>query len=140
MARYMLDTNIFAFLADEKDRLTDDVLSILTDVSNLFYMSAESVKELVMLFKAKKIFQKKWKTAEDMIDAITHKYGVTIFPVDVPVVKRMSQLEPNTAENHKDPSDLIIIAHSMVMKMTLISSDRKFPFYQKQGLNLITNF
>ena len=140
MARFMLDTNIFAFLADERDRLTHDVSAILDDVSNMLYMSSESVKELVVAFKNKGLLAKRWKTVREMIDAIDEEYGITVLPVDVPIVKRMAELESNTAESHNDPSDLIIIAHSMTMKMPLISSDRKFPFYQKQGLDLITNF
>ena len=140
MARYMLDTNIFAYLADEKDRLTRDVFAILDDVSNMLYMSSESVKELVVAFKNKGLLAKRWKTVREMIDAIDEEYGITVLPVDVPIVKRMAELESNTAESHNDPSDLIIIAHSMVMKMPLISSDRKFPFYRNQGLDLITNF
>lgn len=140
MARYMLDANIFAFYVEERDRLSGDVLAILSDYGNLLYMSSESVKELVWIHRNKKVLAKSWKTQIDMINAIEDEYRILIVPVDANVVKKMSQLEPNTAESHNDPSDLVIIAHSMVMKMPLISSDRKFPFYRNQGLDLITNF
>ena len=46
-------------------------------------------------------------------------------------------LLPNEAENHKDPSDHLIISHAMTNKMPLISRDRKFHFYKAQGLDLI---
>ena len=42
-------------------------------------------------------------------------------------------------QDHKDPFDHIIIAQAISHKMTLISSDTKFPFYRKQGLRLIEN-
>lgn len=45
----------------------------------------------------------------------------------------------NEAENHRDTTDLLIIAHAITEKLTLISSDRKFPFYREQGLELIYN-
>ena len=35
------------------------------------------------------------------------------------------------------PSDHIIISHAITERLTLISSDTKFPFYRNQGLNLI---
>ncbi|MBQ4407417.1 MAG: type II toxin-antitoxin system VapC family toxin [Bacteroidales bacterium] len=140
MARYMLDTNIFAFYVEEEDRLSQDVYAILEDYGNKLYMSSESIKELVWIHRNKNVLRKTWKTPLEMINAIEDEYRISIVPVDVNVLKRMSQLEPNTAESHNDPSDLIIIAHSMVMKMPLISSDRKFPFYRNQGLDLITNF
>ncbi len=41
--------------------------------------------------------------------------------------------------DHRDPSDHIIISHAMTLKMPLISSDTKFGFYAKQGLDLIIN-
>ena len=44
------------------------------------------------------------------------------------------------AEKHYDPSDHIIIAHAITMGMPLISSDKKFPFYREQGLDLVANF
>jgi len=34
----------------------------------------------------------------------------------------------------------IIIAQAISHRMTLISSDTKFPFYRKQGLDLIVNY
>ena len=136
----MLDTNIFAFYVEEEDRLSQDVYAILEDYGNKLYMSSESIKELVWIHRNKNVLRKTWKTPLEMINAIEDEYRITIVPVDANVVKRMAELESNTAESHNDPSDLIIIAHSMVMKMPLISSDRKFPFYRNQGLDLITNF
>ena len=140
MARYMLDTNIFAFYVEEEDRLSQDVYAILEDYGNKLYMSSESIKELVWIHRNKNVLRKTWKTPLEMINAIEDEYRISIVPVDANVVKRMAELESNTAESHNDPSDLVIIAHSMVMKMPLISSDRKFPFYRNQGLDLITNF
>ena len=136
----MLDTNIFAFYVEEEDRLSQDVYAILEDYGNKLYMSSESIKELVWIHRNKNVLRKTWKTPLEMINAIEDEYRISIVPVDANVVKRMAELESNTAESHNDPSDLIIIAHSMVMKMPLISSDRKFPFYRNQGLDLITNF
>ena len=48
-----------------------------------------------------------------------------------------AKLEP--AKDHKDPSDHIIIAQSISDKIPVISSDRKFKLYEKQGLQLIFN-
>ena len=41
---------------------------------------------------------------------------------------------------HKDPYDHIIIAQALSHRMTLVSSDKKFPFYRRQGLQLIANY
>ena len=38
-----------------------------------------------------------------------------------------------------DPSDHVIIAHAITNRMPLVSSDRKFKFYEDQGLELVFN-
>lgn len=45
----------------------------------------------------------------------------------------------NEAQGHKDPSDHVIIAHAMTEHLPLISSDTRFEFHRKQGLDLIFN-
>ncbi|MBQ9671821.1 MAG: hypothetical protein IJV34_03090 [Prevotella sp.] len=39
----------------------------------------------------------------------------------------------------RDPSDHVIIAHAITNGMPLVSSDRKFKFYEDQGLELVFN-
>ena len=43
------------------------------------------------------------------------------------------------AAKHTDTSDHLIIAHAITEHLPLISSDGKFDFYCKQGLNFIFN-
>ena len=50
-----------------------------------------------------------------------------------------SELELNIAQDHKDPSDHVIIAHAITENIPLVSDDGKFEFYRKQGLDLILN-
>lgn len=50
-----------------------------------------------------------------------------------------AQLRINEAQGHKDPSDHVIIAHAITEHLPLISSDTRFEFYRKQGLDLIFN-
>lgn len=48
-----------------------------------------------------------------------------------------AKLLPNEVEDHKDPSDHLIISHAITNRIPLISRDRKFRFYENQGLDLI---
>ena len=139
MNRYLLDTNIFVYAVEDRDSLSSDVLAILEDYESVFYMSAESIKELIVAFRNKKLLNKKWTTPYDMVRSITEDYYITVLPVDNEVMKTYSSLELNHEENHKDPSDHIIISHAMTLKMPLISSDHKFLYYKRQGLELIYN-
>ena len=38
-----------------------------------------------------------------------------------------------------DTTDILIIAHAITERLTLISSDRKFKFYENQGLSFVYN-
>ena len=48
-----------------------------------------------------------------------------------------SDLEINLSQKHKDPSDHVIISHAITERLPLLSSDSKFKFYRKQGLDFV---
>lgn len=137
--RYMIDTNIFVFLVTDLSQLDKDVKGIIQDYSNTLHISAESVKELIVAYNNKGLLTKKWKTAEEMVSAIEDEYYIKILPVSKEHMKTYSKLSINSIDDHKDPSDHVIISHAITSKIPLISSDHRFPYYQKQGLDLIFN-
>lgn len=49
--RYLIDTHIFIWYAKERDRLSRDVLAILEDYDNQIYLSSESLREFVLLWR-----------------------------------------------------------------------------------------
>ena len=137
--RYLLDTNIYVYFTLDNDLLSDEVYAILDDPSNLLCISAESVRELIVAYNNKGLFNKRWKTAEDMVRAIEEYYYIEILPLQKEVMHTYSRLRLNTSMNHKDPSDHVIISHAITLKMPLISSDTRFAYYRRQGLNFIYN-
>lgn len=137
--RYLIDTNIFIYLSTEYERLSPDVHAILNEADSLMLISAESVRELIVAYKNKGWGNKKWKTAEDMVRSIEETYFVEILPIQKEVMRTYSRLRINNSQNHSDPSDHVIISHAITLKMPLISSDTRFDFYRKQGLDLIFN-
>ena len=140
MARLLLDTNIIVFLlTNEDDSLCRDVRAILEDYDNEFLISMESVKELLVAYRTKNLLTKFFKTPTQMIESIQRDYNIRVLQVDMEVMRTMSALTINEAQEHYDPSDHVIIAHAITLKLPLISSDSKFSFYQSQGLDLIYN-
>ena len=137
--RYMIDTNIFVFLVNDLSQLSKDVESIIQDYSNTLHISAESVKELIVAYNNKRLFTNKWKSAEEMVAAIEDEYYVKILPLGKEHMNTYSRLSINSIDDHKDPSDHVIISHAITNKIPLISSDRRFPYYTDQGLDLIFN-
>lgn len=137
--RYLLDTNIYIFLISDKESLHPDILAMLSEPDALWCISTESVRELIVAYNNKGWGNKKWKSAEDMVRAIEETYFVEVLPVQKEVMHTYSRLRINNSQNHRDPSDHVIISHAMTLKMPLISSDTRFDYYRKQGFDFIFN-
>lgn len=136
----MLDTNIFIYYAIDRELLTQNVRKLLLDYDNQLLISMESVKELIVAYRVKNLLPQRWNSPIEMIESIANDFGIQILPVDMNVMRTYANLQLNTTQDHKDPSDHVIISHAITLKLPLISSDHKFTFYKKQGLDLIENF
>ena len=137
--KILIDTCIYIHFATDRSLLSKDVLALLEDYDNTICVSAETPRELVIQYNNKKLVAKYWKSARDMVDAIQRDYYINILPLREEHMKTYSELELNMAQDHKDPSDHVIIAHAITEHLPLISDDSKFEFYRKQGLDLILN-
>lgn len=137
--RVLIDTCIFIHYAIDHSQLSNDVLALLTDYDNTICVSAETPRELVIQFNNGKVVSKFWKTARAMIDSIQNEFFINILPLKEEHMKTYSDMIINTAQDHKDPSDHVIIAHAITEHLPLITDDGKFEFYKGQGLDLILN-
>lgn len=135
--RYMLDTCAFIDATTDYELLGKDVCAIMEDYDNQFCISIETVKEIILKYKARKLWNDIWPTAENIVDSIISDYRFTVLPMSEDQLRTYANLQPNESEGHKDPSDHIIISHAITNKIPLISRDRKFWFYKNQGLDLI---
>lgn len=71
--------------------------------------------------------------------SVEDEFGIRVLRIGKEHMLTYSRLRLNDVADHKDPSDHVIISHAMTERMPLISSDRKFVFYRKQGLELVLN-
>ncbi|MCL2042272.1 MAG: type II toxin-antitoxin system VapC family toxin [Bacteroidales bacterium] len=134
--RYLIDTNIFIdFVVD--DYVSADILELITNYENVIYISSESIKEFVHLVQTERIILKKDFRSFDVFDLIENIFGFHVKYVSKEHLRTLADLE--LVENHNDPNDRLIISQAITEKMPLISSDTKFPKYQKHGLDLIYN-
>ena len=65
--RVLLDTNIFVYMSTDPEYLSWDVLSLLKEPDTLLYISAESVRELIVGYRNKGLCSKRWKTVDAMV-------------------------------------------------------------------------
>ena len=137
--RLLLDTNIYVYMVSDINSLTNDVRAVIEDFENLKYLSIVSLQELITAFRSKGLLSNIWKNESEMIEFVLHDPSVVVDNIDEHVIRSLAELEINESQEHKDPFDHIIIAQALSPKMTLVSSDTKFPFYRRQGLQLIEN-
>ncbi|MGC4128858.1 MAG: type II toxin-antitoxin system VapC family toxin [Bergeyella sp.] len=136
--RYLLDTNILAFLViGDKDSISADVSEIISDYSNQICTSSIAVFELIQLYKAGKVKPKAFKSAIEIQNAIENQLYIKVLPFGNQQTATLAELVP--VENHKDPFDHAIISHAISEKLTLVSSDRQFEKYTSQKLNFVFN-
>lgn len=74
--RYLLDTHIFLYLAQDNEYLDRNVTALLQDYDNTFYVSAETLRKLVIGYNNRSFSTKKWKTCEELIKAVTSDFGI----------------------------------------------------------------
>ena len=136
--RYYLDTNILIYvLSESKNDICLAVKNILVDYSNTFFASSVAVEELIFLHKIGKVDFRKYKTIEELISRLRSLYGIeTVFFNNFHYKQYLSL---QIVENHKDMNDHLIISQAISDKIPLISSDSKFPFYEKQELKCVFN-
>ena len=137
--RVLIDTCIFVFMISDEERLSPDVATILSDYDTELCLSMESVRELVIAYRNNSFNTRRWRTATDLIRSISDEYFITILTVGFETMATYARLRINEAEGHHDPSDHIIISQALTEHLPLITSDHKFKFYKKQGLDLIYN-
>lgn len=139
MTRYLLDTNIFIFLATDVSRINNDVLMLLNEPDALISISSASVMEMVVGYNNHSFDTRRWKNAQQMVESIEEEFYIEILPFKEEHLITFARLRANIAKGHKDPFDHMIISHAITEKMTLVSSDQRFPFYRRQGLSLLYN-
>ena len=137
MKRLLLDTCVVVEMLHNAKGMDKSVKALLDDPEYTLCVSFETIREIVVLSNNNKLRSKDWKSAKEIIRHVVNDLGIEVLPLRLDVGDTYSQLQLNTEMNHYDPCDHIIISHAITEHIPLLSSDRKFPFYRSQGLELI---
>ena len=106
------------------------------DPVNVFYASYVAVKEAIHLLKQEKIKIPKQQKTKTVLSLLNEAH-IDIVPVSKEHLSVYETL--NYTQGHNDPNDMLIIAQAISDKIPVISSDKYFKFYEKQGLKLFYN-
>jgi PIN domain nuclease of toxin-antitoxin system len=134
MKKYLLDTHILIWLLTDSPDLQAPIKTILQNRTNEFYVSHESLREIVIKAKLKRAdFQLNGVTIADIANALRQTLGVKLLPSKVVHLAKLEALIPV----HNDPFDHLLISQAIAERLILISHDGNFPFYESQGLKLL---
>ena len=139
MREYLLDTHILIWLLkDNKIRLNSNIREDIEFFQHTYYVSVESLREIVILQSLRKI---EFNFSLEKIIAILSERQINILPIEVSHIKALEKLPILTinGKKHEDPFDRMLLSQSIAGKYTIVSSDSKFPFYKEHGLKLLVN-
>ena len=72
--RYLIETNIIVYMLSNHNLLDKDVKELIAEPDALLYASAESAKELVVAYRHKGLFSKRWKSPEHMLRSMEDEH------------------------------------------------------------------
>lgn len=138
--RYYLDTNILVFLLTEREEeICSEVKREISDYGNMLMASSVCAHELIHLCQIGKLSFKKGTKEPSPSEVLSwlDDMGIEIVTVNKRHLQRFSELPIHT--DHRDPNDRLIISQAIADRIALISSDRKFEWYRRYGLDFMFN-
>ena len=133
MKKYLIDTHIFLWLIFDPDKIAQKKLAILKNPKNKIYIASITFWEISLKYNLGKLELQ--GLTPDKLPKLAEEMRLDVLEIDQDVMASFYQL--SQVEGHKDPFDRIIIWKCIQDNITLISQDRKFPAYEKLGLNFI---
>lgn len=133
--RYLLDTHVLIWFITQDSQLKPTIKAVLFDQTNEFYVSHESLREIVIKAKLNKPDFKLLQgiTISDIAITLQETLGVKLLASKVMHMRQLEELIPI----HNDPFDHLLICQAITENLILISHDGNFPLYQEQGLQLL---
>jgi PIN domain nuclease of toxin-antitoxin system len=125
--KYLLDTHIILWIAEDSPRLSETVRGALTDKASEKYVSVVSAWEVALKLGTGKLqveggLQKYFE--------IIDNYGFATLAVEREYLRQLF----NLPEHHKDPFDRLLVATAITESMVLITADKNIQKYNARFL------
>ena len=129
---YLLDTHTFIWTVLKTDILSSNSREIIFSKNNEIFVSTVSFWEISLKVSIKKFSFEKISIND--LPAMARDMDFTIMDLQENETSTFHELP--LKENHKDPFDRMLIWQAITKNMTLISKDKLFDQYKKDGLKL----
>ena len=115
--RLLLDTCAVVWLFDEHERIPHGLADQLAETSNELLVSQASYIELAIKHSIGKLH---WpQPPSEILTELVSKYQIEELQLDVEVIFKVE----NLPLHHRDPFDRLLVAHAVVMGLTVVSPD-----------------
>ena len=129
--KYLLDTHVFLWATGESHRLSSKLTDVLSAPDNDVFVSAISFWEIAIKVRAGKLDISGRKPGE--LPGRAEQMGFIPIELTSQEAATMAGLAEDT---HFDPFDRILIWQAITRKLTLVSGDKEFKRFEKDGLKL----
>ncbi|MGD9563530.1 MAG: type II toxin-antitoxin system VapC family toxin [Pyrinomonadaceae bacterium] len=130
--RSLLDTHAFLWSVAEPRRLPPKIATVLQDPEKEINLSAVSIWETAIKLRAGRM-DLQGRTAEDVLDEAV-AMNLRLIDLTPDDAAGQSLLTENT---HFDPFDRMLIWQAISRGLTLMSGDKEFTKFKKDGLSLL---
>lgn len=138
--RYYFDTNILVFLmTGQREEICQDVQEIISNYAHIMMTSSVCAQELVHLNQIGKFapYKRACVPSPSGVLQWLDDMNIEVVLINKRHIQCFSELPMQP--DHRDPNDRLIIAQAIADKIPLVSSDRKFEWYRKHGLDFLFN-
>lgn len=130
--KYLIDTHVFIWMLTDTAKLSAVARAAITDGENELYLSAVSFWEIAI-----KLYSKRLSSIGHQPSTLVEAAESMGF-ISIPLLPDEAATPGNlTDDTHFDPFDRMLIWQAITRKLILISGDRKFRRFEKDGLKLL---
>lgn len=131
--KYLLDTHAFIWSFMSPGKLPKKVFSIISDANNTIFVSPITFWEIALKHQLGKINLGNINIFH--LPNIASEYDFSILPIDTYDYITFHSLPRK--EGHQDPFDQMLVHSAIHKNLILLSEDKKFKQYEKDGLQLL---
>lgn len=131
--KYLLDTHVFLWMLLHTDKLSKKVYNVLEDSGKEIYLSAISLWEIAIKHQLRKL---------DLGGVDIRLLPNVAAQSDVKIITPepydfITYSELPLKKEHRDPFDRLLVHTAIRNNLILISKDKKFEQYKKDGLQMM---
>ncbi len=131
--KYLLDTHAFIWSFRNAEKLSKKVYEVISDAENEIFLSSISLWEIAIKYQLKKLDLGNLEIYH--LPNIADEYNFSILVPEAYDFITYSELP--LKKEHRDPFDRLLIHTAIRNNLILISKDKKFEQYKKDGLQMM---